>query len=120
MNAGQFYSYGQVTALSDARDKNIVGNVGLSVEQIANAPAVRFKWKDGRRDKSMQTGSIAQYWQKVLPEVIREKEDRLSLSYGVAALVSAIVTARKVVDHERRIAELERENKMLKELLNVA
>lgn len=120
VNAGEFYSYGQVVALSDERDKNVVGNVGLSVEQIADAPAVRFLWKDGRRDNSMQTGSIAQYWQKVLPEVIREKEDRLSLSYGVAGLVSSIIVARKVVDHEKRIAELERENKRLKEMLNVA
>ena len=120
VNAGQFYSYGQVVALSDERDKNVVGNVGLSVEQIADAPAIKFLWKDGRADNSMQTGSIAQYWQKVLPEVIREKEDRLSLSYGVAALVSAIVTARKVVDHEKRIAELERENQRLKQMLNVA
>ena len=127
VNAGWFYSYGQVTALSDERDKNVVGNVGLSVEQIADAPAVRFLWKDGRADNSMQTGSIAQYWQKVLPEVIREKEDRLSLSYGVAGLVSAIVTARKVVDHEkiiqeheRKIAELQKENQRLKEMLNVA
>ena len=120
VNAGWFYAYGQVTALSDERDKNVVGNVGLSVEQIADAPAVRFLWKDGRADNSMQTGSIAQYWQKVLPEVIREKEDRLSLSYGVAGLVSSIIVARKVVDHEKRIAELERENKMLKQMLNIA
>ena len=118
VNAGEFYSYGQVVALSDERDKNVVGNVGLSVEQIADAPAVRFLWKDGRADNTMQTGSIAQYWQKVLPEVIREKEDRLSLSYGVAGLVSAIVTARKVVDHERRISELEKENKELREEIN--
>ena len=120
VDAYGFYAYGPVTALSDERDKNVVGNVGLSVEQIADAPAVRFLWKDGRADNSMQTGSIAQYWQKVLPEVIREKEDRLSLSYGVAGLVSAIVTARKVVDHEKRIQELERENKELKLKLKIA
>ena len=120
VNAGEFYAYGQVTALSDARDKNVIGDVSLNIEQIANAPAIRFMWNDGREDKSMQAGSIAQYWHKVLPEVIREKDDRLSLSYGVAALVSSIITARKVVDHECRIAELERENKELKLKLKIA
>ena len=38
----------------------------------------------------------------------------LSMQYGVAALVSAIITARKVVDHERRITELEKENERLR------
>jgi hypothetical protein len=42
------------------------------------------------------------------------------MQYGVAALVSSIITARKVVDHERRIAELVRENKELKMKLNIA
>jgi hypothetical protein len=120
VNAYGFYAYGAVTALSDARDKNVMGDVSLTIEQIANAPAIRFMWNDGRDDKSMQAGSIAQYWHKVLPEVIREKDDRLSLSYGVAALVSSIITARKVVDHERRIKELEEENKKLKMKLKIA
>jgi cell division protein FtsB len=69
----------------------------------------------------MQVGTIAQYWQKVLPEVVTDKNDELSMQYGVAALVAAITTARKVVDHEREIAQLknrvkalEDENKMLK------
>ena len=120
VNAGEFYSYGQVTALSDERDKNVVGNVGLSVEQIADAPAVRFLWKDGRRGNSMQAGSIAQYWQKVLPEVVQSQADgTLSLDYQVAALISSITVARKVVNHEERIKQLEKENKELKERLNI-
>jgi hypothetical protein len=120
VNAGGFYAYGQVVSLSDARDKDVMGDISLNIEQIANAPAIRFMWKDGRDGKSMQAGSIAQYWYKVLPEVVREKDDRLSLSYGVAALVSSIITARKVVDHERRIKELEEENKKLKMKLKIA
>jgi cell division protein FtsB len=60
----------------------------------------------------------------VLPDVVKTNNDEmhtLSLSYGVAALVAAITTARKVVDHEKEIAQLknrvkalEDENKMLK------
>jgi hypothetical protein len=48
--------------------------------------------------------------------VLQAKDEKgtLSMQYGVAALVSAIITARKVVDHERRIVELEKENQRLK------
>ena len=116
---GGIYSTSYVTALSDARHKDVIGDTGLTVEQIAKAPAIRFTWKD-RDDKSVFAGSIAQYWQKVLPEVVQSQaDDTLSLDYQVAALISSIAVARKVVDHERRIAELERENMELKLKLKI-
>jgi hypothetical protein len=113
--AGTIYATGAITALSDARKKDITGEAGVTVEQIAHAPAVQFLWKDKERRKDgQQVGTLAQYWQTVLPEVVSDKGGELSMQYGVAALVSAIVTARKVVDHERRITELEKENERLK------
>ena len=109
------YASGYITALSDARKKDITGEMGLSVEQIAHAPAVQFLWKDKERRKDgQQVGTLAQYWKAVLPEVVSDKGGELSIQYGVTALVSAIITARKVVDHERRIQELEKENERLK------
>ena len=125
-SSGNLYSPAGISCLastssSDIRMKDVQGNVNLNVEQVADAPAVRFLWK---KDHSlgMQAGSIAQYWQNVLPETIKEdKEGILSMNYGVAALVAAITTARKVVDHEKEIAQLknrvkalEDENEMLK------
>jgi hypothetical protein len=107
VNAGWFYAYGQVTALSDERYKTVIGDVELTVAQIAAAPVIRFTWKD-RDDDTLQVGSIAQYWQKVLPESVVEKEDRLSLGYGVAGLVSGVVVARKVMDLEKRLSRLEK------------
>ena len=117
-------SDGGVACLSDARHKQVVGNTKLTVEQIAAMPSVRFCWTDGKHDNDLHVGTLAQSWQQVLPEVVLEGQDKehtLSLSYGVAALVAAITTARKVVDHEREIAQLknrvkalEDENKMLK------
>ena len=106
---GNFVASGGVTALSDARLKDITGDTDVSVEQIASMPSVYYRWKKG--DKSLHVGSIAQDWQKLLPEVVEtnvDKEGNLSLNYGVAALISAITTARKVVDHEQRIIEIER------------
>ena len=117
---GNVYSNGAVTALSDARHKTIVGDVDLTVEQIAAMPAIRYRWND-RRDNGLYVGSIAQDWQTILPEVVMTSDDEqrtLSLSYGVAALIASITTARKVVNHEERIAQLERENQELKNELN--
>ena len=111
---GNIYSSGAVTALSDARKKNVQGEAKIGVEQIADAPAVQFLWKGERAKEGVQVGTLAQYWQGVLPEVVMDKGGELSMQYGVAALVSAIITARKVVDHERRISELEKENERLK------
>lgn len=113
---GTIYATGAITALSDARKKDITGEAGVTVEQIAHAPAVQFLWKDKERRKDgQQVGTLAQYWRTVLPEVVSDKGGELSMQYGVTALVSAIVTARKVVDHERRITDLEKENERLKE-----
>ena len=112
--SGDIYATGAVTALSDARKKNVLGGAKIGVEQIADAPAVQFLWKGERAKEGLQVGTLAQYWQGVLPEVVMDKGGELSMQYGVAALVSAIITARKVVDHERRISELEKENERLK------
>ena len=102
---GDIYATGGVTSLSDIRKKDVISyELPLSVEQIAAAPTIRFTWKD-KREEGEQVGTIAQYWEKVLPESIKDKSGELSMSYGVAALVSAITTARKVVDHDRLLRE---------------
>jgi hypothetical protein len=93
---GGIYSTSYVTALSDARHKNVIGDTGLTLEDIAEAPAIRFTWKD-RDDQSIFAGSIAQYWQKVLPQVVCEDQERnLSMQYGTAALVAVISVAREL------------------------
>ena len=110
------YSTKSITALSDIRQKKIKEYMQLGIDDVANAPIIKFTWKDPKaEDKGLQVGSIAQYWEKVLPEAVKkDKEGTLSMSYGVVALVAAVSTAKKVQEHERRIAELERENKDLK------
>ena len=113
------YSGGYVTALSDARHKDVKGDVGLTVSEVANAPAVKFLWKD-RRQEGLQVGSIAQYWQKVMPEaIVKNADGELTMSYGVIALLASIATARKVEDLERRVVNLEKENKLLKAQLKI-
>ena len=117
---GALYSTGAVTALSDARRKKIASRVNLNIEQVAQMPDIRFTWND-RDDDRMHVGTIAQEWQRILPEVVTDANDTehtLSMDYGVAALIASICVARKVVDHERRIKKLEQENLELRNELN--
>ena len=107
---------------SDIRLKDIINNVGASVDQIANAPIFNYKWKSG--GVSIMLGSSAQYWQNVFQYAVEiGPENYLYMDYSSVALASAVITARKVKNHEDRITELENENKLLKEeirLLKVA
>lgn len=105
-------SAGGLSTTSDARLKTILSDVRLTVEQIAAAPAKVFSWK---KDGKPGAGSIAQYWQPLIPQAVHSRPDGfLGMEYGNIALVSAILIARKVNDHEERIKALERENAELK------
>ena len=110
---GNLKSNGYVTALSsssssDERMKNIIEHFVLTVEDIAEAPIVRFTWKNNG-DKRIHVGSIAQYWEKKLPESVLEVEGFLTLEYGVLALLSVISLAREVVNLKQRVARIEKE-----------
>lgn len=98
---------------SDIRLKTVTSYVDLSVEAIANAPALCFNWKaDGKADM----GTSAQYWQSVLPTIVHAYEDGyLAMSYDKAALLSVISVAKETVSIKQRIKELEAEIERLKE-----
>lgn len=111
------YTEGYVSARgqnpsSDARLKDVTGNVELDIRAIARAPAVFFRWKDtGGED----VGSIAQYWQALMPQLTpRTHSGMLGLQYDKAALLGVVTVSRRVLDHEERIAALEAENASLK------
>ncbi len=105
VRAENFYADGYVTALSDIREKDTVGAVELDLDKIAEAPAIRFVWKN-REDGRVQAGTAAQYWEEVLPEVVRKQSDGLlTMDYAVAALVSAITLARELRTLKDKLAE---------------
>ena len=108
---GYVSAKGQNTS-SDVRLKNILNVVVLNVRDIANAPSIRFAWKNGG---GIDVGSSAQYWQGLLPDAVKEREGRLEMQYANIALLSAIALAKRSESHEERIARLERENKELKQ-----
>lgn len=102
---------------SDIRRKNIVSYIDTPVDKIANAPIFTFTWKDFTCN--MQQGSSAQYWRDVLPNGVAEASNgTLGMDYATTALISAVITARKVVDHEARIRLLEVENAALRNEIN--
>lgn len=114
--SGNIAATGAVTALvlsssSDIRLKNIRKDISLSVEEIAKAPSVEFAWK---RTGDLAVGSIAQYWQPILPQAIHKRDNYLSMQYDVIALLASIANARRILSIENQIRELEEEVKRLK------
>ncbi len=100
---------------SDVRLKRHVEDVAFTIDQIAAAPLWRFAW---RHDGSIDVGSTAQYWHAIMPELTHVLPDAyLGLDYGKAALLASVSLARAHRNLEGRVAELERENKQLKQEL---
>ena len=95
--AGKIYCTGGFAFLSDKRMKNVIDRqVQLTVDQIADAPLIYYTLK-GDKDKRVQLGSVAQYWETVLPETVQtDKAGTLSMQYDVQAHVAVVVLARKV------------------------
>lgn len=88
---------------SDARLKDVLGDVDLTVEQIASLPAVRFTWKS-RAPHQVHVGTLAQGVQKVMPEAVGQTGDGiLTVAYGEAAFVSVVKLARRVLELEKLI-----------------
>ena len=107
---GYVSAKGQNTS-SDARLKRNLTPFEIELNKIANAPSVGFDWLDGTHD----LGSIAQYWHGVNPLLTpKDPDGYLTLQYGKTALLASITIAKKVMSHEERIAELERENEELR------
>lgn len=107
--SGNLVVSGESTAYSDARLKQSVNDL-----VFRGALMPKSFIKDGKQS----IGFIAQEVRELYPELVlgEETEDSyLSLNYGAITAVLACQTN----EHEKRIAELERENKELKRKLNI-
>lgn len=103
---GYMSSRGQNTD-SDIRLKDILGDCPLTVEQVAELPAVRFRWKD---NGIAAVGTIAQEVRKVLPELVTERpqDGMLGVDYGVLGWLAAHAVAVRVTEHESRLERIEK------------
>ncbi len=109
LHAANVYASTAVSITSDARKKDVQSDCFINLDEIAAAPSVKFVWKDDE-SKRLQVGTIAQYWQRILPEVVSESSDgTLSMQYGVAALLSAISLAKEVQQLRDKIKDLEQQ-----------
>ena len=91
---------------SDIRRKNVKEYFALAVDDIADAPVIKYTWKD--IDDGLHAGSVAQYWQQVLPECVGKhgSGEYLSMNYADIALVSVISLAREVIRLRKEIENL--------------
>ena len=61
-----------------------------------------------KNKKRQHLGTSAQYWQGIFENGIYEdKEGMLSMDYGAIDMVLSVMIARKVVELEQKVAELE-------------
>lgn len=117
---GTIYGSGEITAASDARAKNILGNVNLDLKYMADAPNILYEWKDKKQhDDNIHVGSLAQYWlkdEKAKYLVSQGKDNgEYSLNYGALATSMAISIAKEVVKHDDEITRLKKEVVKLRE-----
>lgn len=107
-----------ITQGSDMRRKEVTDYLEPSVYDMASVPLVRFRWKNDAAGTE-HVGTVAQYWQRVVPELVGEtQEGWLTMDYQTAGVVVGVTAARKAVELERRIEEQERRIEELERIIN--
>jgi hypothetical protein len=95
-----FTATGNVTAYSDARLKKNVSTIDNALSLVEKMRGVRYDRIDSGK---AGIGVIAQEMQEVVPEVVHEGEEHLSVAYG--NLVGVLIEAVKELS--ARVKELE-------------
>ena len=87
---------------SDKRLKNNISNISSPIEKIKQINGVNFEWSDKQSTYSgKDVGVIAQEVEKVLPEVVTEREDgHLAVKYEkiIPLLIEAIKDQQKEIE----------------------
>lgn len=100
---------GYYNQASDIRYKEILEDVQLQLEDIANAPLFRYRLVDDP-NKVLNVGTSAQYWQEVLPESVRGIDDggkeMLTLNIPMLTASAVISLARELVAVKEIITQL--------------
>lgn len=99
-DAGHFTATGNVTAYSDRRLKSDIVTIPNALDTVSKLRGVNFT-KDGKAS----TGVIAQEVQEVVPEVVHEGEEYLSVAYGnlVGVLIEAVKELKAEVDALKKV-----------------
>ena len=96
---GAFTATGDITAFSDARLKDNVQTIDGALDKVAAMRGVTYH-KDGKQG----TGVIAQEMQEVMPEVVMQNDEYLSVAYGnlVGVLIEAVKELRAEVEELKK------------------
>lgn len=106
-NNANLISGGDVTAYSDETVKTNWRD--LPEDYIEQLAVLKHGIYDRLDCDKTQVGVGAQSLRKFLPQAVLEGADgKLSVAYGNAAMVSSVKLAERVVEQDKRIAELER------------
>ena len=100
------------TSVSDIKQKENIEVIADPLEKVLKLKGVTFDWK---KDKTTSAGIIAQDVEKVLPEIVKQKEDRSgeefkSVDYNgvIGLLVEGMKEQQKLINRlEERIKDLE-------------
>lgn len=120
---GNLLTYGGITMYSDLRKKNVLNNIIVPLDVMANADLFDYIFKKDEKGK-VRAGTSAQYWNVFLPQVTdTDNEGFFTMSYDVLATTCVLSIAKHFQsfliedfnNHETRIEFLERENKELKD-----
>lgn len=115
---GDILATGTITQSSQRDLKDIVDEQVLSIDDMSTINPTRFKWKDNRDDK-VHYGGIAEDIQQVIPEVVHNYGDTLTVEYANAAFVMVTSLVKHVKELTQRISELEKECEQLRNAINL-
>jgi lambda repressor-like predicted transcriptional regulator len=103
-SGGALTCSGDVVAYSDSRVKTDLKKIGGALEKLSKINGYTFNRTDNVLDTKRHAGVIAQEVIEVLPEVVYEQDNKLSVAYG--NLAALLIEATKEL--EVRVSLLEK------------
>ena len=113
-----YISAASTSTSSDIRLKDNISEISseMALKWLSMLKPKSWSWNSFAGVKGRSMGFVAQDVEGILPQMIRKRNDSGYLSLDYTQLHALEVSALQ--SHEKRIEELERENKILKEELN--
>ena len=122
-NGGEFHGSVMLlpfsTTISDEKLKNDVKTIDFALDKVKKLRGVEYTWNKGGRKGQKDLGVIAQEVEKVIPEVVRDKEMPLMDDSGETyktvdyeKLTAVLIEGMK--EQQKQINELKEEVKELK------
>jgi hypothetical protein len=108
---GYVWIQGYLTQASDARLKKNIAPLSNSLTSIQQLNGYTYKWRDEKRDSTMQIGLLAQELQKVYPQLVKESSNG-DLSVNYIGLIPVLLEGMK--EQQKQIDDLQREIKKMK------